>query len=93
MKLLKKGIKDNSGQYFPVRYSKSILCGKPIRIDQREAITIYAKNYERFSEDIRKEVLVENDSDSMTDYFEPDRIVIEKENPLFTVILNKGFAK
>lgn len=93
MKLLKKGIKDNNGLYFPVWYSKSVLCGKPTRFDQRNAIVIYAKNYSRFSESIKKEIEVKNDSDSMTDYFETDRITIEVDNPLYNYILSNGWAK
>ena len=93
MKLLKKGLKDSSGKYFPVWYSKSTLYGRDGSKECREAVVIYAKHYERFSDDIRQALTVENNSDSMTDYFETDRIVIEKSNPLYNEIIGKGWAR
>lgn len=46
-------------------------------------ITIYAKEYTRFTADIHKVFTVENDSDSMTDYFEKDRIRVNPDHPLY----------
>lgn len=65
IRFLKHGVKDASGNYYPARYSRSVLiCG-------RDAVTVYAK-------DIIKGLPVglnpANDSDSRTDYFEKDRV-------------------
>ena len=44
---------------------------------------IYAKHYRHFSDGVSKAFTVENDSDSMTDYFEDDRIRVEPSHPLY----------
>ena len=46
-------------------------------------IVLYAKSYERFSDEVRAELPVTNNSDSMTDYFENDRIAFLPGTPLF----------
>jgi hypothetical protein len=49
-------------------------------------ISIYSKDYARFSAAVRATFEVKNDSDSMTDYFETDRIRVTKENPLYAQV-------
>lgn len=85
MKLLKKGIRDDQGQYFPVFY-----CNGQIYVEGalKDCITIYSRTYKRFSDDIRQHFIVENDSDSMTDYFEKDRIRIFPDSPHFATLQN-----
>lgn len=46
------------------------------RTDGREAVTLYAKDYDRVLSNIFTNAV--NNSDSMTDYFETDRVVIFK---------------
>lgn len=46
-------------------------------------ITIYARDYTRFSDKVRACFVVENDSDMMTDYFETDRIRVIPSHPLY----------
>lgn len=45
-------------------------------------LTLYARNYRRF-QGIHDVFTVENDSDSMTDYFEEDRVRIYPDHELF----------
>ncbi|MDA9072748.1 hypothetical protein N9K75_02615 [bacterium] len=48
-----------------------------------DSITIYATQYTRFTKEIKEVFTVENDSDSMTDYFEHDRIRVAPTHPLY----------
>lgn len=78
IKLLKKGIKIN-GEYFSCFYSssKNNLNGKA---------TIYIKGYKDLPVEAYRELTVENNTDTMTDYFEKDRIRIAPDNPLFNQV-------
>lgn len=49
-------------------------------------ITIYAKEYKRFSAEVREHFTVENNTDSMTDYFEEDRIRVNPSHPLYAQV-------
>lgn len=46
-------------------------------------LVLYAKNYASFSAEVREELEVVNNSDSMIDYFETDRVSILPGHPLF----------
>ena len=46
-------------------------------------VVIYGRHYASFSQAIRAELCVRNESDIMTDYFENDRICIKPEHPHF----------
>ncbi|MBN7138972.1 hypothetical protein A7A76_07675 [Lysobacter enzymogenes] len=46
-------------------------------------ISIYARDYERFSALVRSHFVVENNSDGMTDYFENDSIRVVPSHPLY----------
>lgn len=50
------------------------------------SIVIYAKEYKRFSAEVRENMDVRNDSDSMSDYFENDRIVVTPDHKLFAKV-------
>ena len=50
-------------------------------------IDIYARDYVRFSEEVRNTFTVKNDSDIMTDYFECDRIEVPKNHPLIDDVI------
>lgn len=75
LKLLKKGIKIN-GKYYPCFYSSS-------KHNINGNATIYIKTYERIPDEARQALNVQNDSDSMTDYFEQDRIRIAPTSPYY----------
>lgn len=63
-------------------------------------LVLYAKNYARFSDEVRAELEVTNNSDSMTDYFENDRLSILPGSSHFAAAaaayekdLNRGIAR
>jgi len=78
IKLLKKGIRVN-GEYYPVWYSSS-------KSNINGNATIYARTYNKMPDEVYKEFIVENDSDSMTDYFEKDRIRVSPNNKWFKLV-------
>lgn len=49
-------------------------------------ITIYKDGYMRFSDEVREEFKVENNSDSMIDYFETDKIRVLPTHPLYNQV-------
>ena len=51
-----------------------------------ETITIYARDYCRFSEKVRACFSVQNDTDTMTDYFDSDRIRVIPSHPLYPAV-------
>lgn len=55
------------------------------RTDGREAVTLYAKDYDRSLESVFSDA--RNDSDSMTDYFETSRVVIFKGDARYPAAL------
>ena len=63
-------------------YSKSY----GYNIEQGEGITIYKTEYGSFSPEIKKAFVVKNDSDSMTDYFETDKIRVSINHPLYAEV-------
>ena len=81
-KFLWNGIKVNGGQLQKAWYSYSNLINYP-----EQTITIYAKNYRRFSAEISEVFDVQNNSDSMTDYFECDKIRVTPDHPLYAQVL------
>ena len=78
IKLLKKGIKIN-GEYFSCSYNSS-------KNNIKGNATIYIRGYKDLPADAYKELTVENNTDTMTDYFEKDRIRIAPDNPLFNQV-------
>lgn len=63
IRFLKHGVKDAVGNYYPARYSRSVLiCG-------RDAVTVYAKD---IIKGLPAALKPANNSDSRTDYFEKD---------------------
>lgn len=75
------GIKVGKGSLQKAHYSLGNLRNHP-----DETITIYAREYTRFSAEIREAFKVENDTDTMTDYFEHDRIRVEPSHPMYAVV-------
>ena len=81
------GIKANGGKLQGASFSTSRLIGFP-----EGTITIYAKNYRRFSGEICEAFQVLNDSDGMTDYFETDRIRVTPDHALYQMALKAAHA-
>jgi hypothetical protein len=75
------GIKGSDGKLQKVNYSEGALLNHP-----EGTITIYARDYIRFSAEVREAFTVENNSDSMTDYFEQDRIRVVPSHPLYAQV-------
>lgn len=74
------GIKDaKGGKLTLVWYSMGPLVSNP----EPGIITITARDYGRFSDKVRACFAVTNDSDSMTDYFDNDRIRVLPCHPLY----------
>jgi len=81
IKILKKGIKTLSGKYIPCWFS----IGERYEKNQNGTYTaavIYAKNYNS----LPAELMPQNESDSMTDYFEKDKAVFRKGTKEFETI-------
>ncbi len=51
------------------------------RIDGRNCVTLYAKDYTRALGKLFKEY--KNDTDSMTDYFDQGRVTLFEDHPLY----------
>lgn len=83
LKFFWNGIKANGGKLQRCHYSDSQLINHPAG-----TLTIYARDYERFSAEVREHFQVQNDSDSMTDYFENDRIRVAPEHPLYAQVID-----
>jgi hypothetical protein len=81
LKFFWNGIKANGGKLQKCFYSNSALLHHPAG-----TITIYARDYSRFSSEVRSQFIVENDSDIMTDYFEEDRIRVLPDHPLYAQV-------
>lgn len=73
------GIKDAKGEKLQrCWYSASSMLDKP-----EGTITIYARDYARFSDLVRSCFAVQNDTDIMVDYFDNDRIRVIPAHPLY----------
>jgi len=85
IKFMYNGIKID-GKLYRAHYSKNILIN-----NTEESITIYARDY---SDGLPKidGLTVENHSESMTDYYEKDKIRIRKNNPLWESI-DKAYSQ
>ncbi len=72
------GIKCDNGALELCSYSNGTLTNYP-----EGTITIYARDYRRFSKEAARWFHVENESDSMTDYFDDDKIRVCPNHPLY----------
>lgn len=61
------------------------------RIDGRKCVTIYAKDYDRSLGKIFNEY--ENDTDTMTDYFDKGRIVLFEDHILYAKARERAESK
>lgn len=77
------GIKDAKGAKLQKAwYSDSEIRGMPAG-----TITIYARDYRRFSNLVAKCFEIQNDTDVMTDYFDSDKIRVVPTHPLYPAVL------
>ena len=82
IKLLKKGVKDQNGNYSPVTYSVGTRYEKGDHSRTYEAAVIYAKSYK----ELPAELFPQNESDGMIDYFEKDKAVFREGTPEYEII-------
>ncbi len=76
------GIKDAKGEKLQTcHYSDGELLSYP-----PGTLTIYARNYQRFSAKVRACFAVQNDTDSQVDYFDNDRIRVIPAHPLYALV-------
>jgi len=78
LKFFYNGIKGADGKLQKASYSMSNWVTKP-----HDMIRIYGKHYQDFSQEVRQAFIVENGSDSQTDYFEDDHIDVYPQHPLY----------
>jgi hypothetical protein len=91
LKFFYNGIKGTDKKLQKVFYSNG-----PFKNLPTGTITIYAREYCRFTKEIRDIFTVKNDTDIMTDYFENDRIRVFPCHPLYNDVLealNKAQAR
>lgn len=81
LKFVWNGIKGSDGKLQAASYSNGPLINYPAG-----TLTIYAKNYRRFSAEVAEAFTIENNSDSMTDYFEEDHIRVLPGHPLYDAV-------
>ena len=61
------------------------------RVDGRKCVTIYAKDYDRSLGKIFNEY--ENDTDTMTDYFDAGRVILFEDHPLYKQARGRAESK
>jgi hypothetical protein len=91
LKFFYNGIKGSDGKLQKCSYHDGELYHHPVG-----TITIYARGYVHFSQEVAEAFAVENNSDSQTDYFEKDTIRVAPTHPLYVVVkaaLDKREAK
>lgn len=76
------GIKDKKGA--PLQ--KAWFSDSPLRGYPEGTITIYARDYDRFSASVRACFAVENKTDIQTDYFDSDTIRVIPSHPLYAQV-------
>tara|TARA_R110000868_G_scaffold113754_2_gene305096 strand:- start:140 stop:451 length:312 start_codon:yes stop_codon:yes gene_type:complete len=83
LKFYYNGIKENGEKLQTAHYSMGGYTDLP-----DATITIYNRDYLRFSTEIRESFKVDNDTDSMTDYFCKDRIRVLPDHKLYAEVSN-----
>lgn len=61
------------------------------RVDERKCVTIYAKDYDRKLGEIISDSY-ENETDSMTDYFDQGKVVLFEDHKLYAVARERAEA-
>lgn len=62
------------------------------RCDKRPCVTIYEKDYERNLVKLFDRSVYQNDSDTMTDYFEKGRVVLFEDHMLYAAARKRAEA-
>ncbi len=75
------GIKASDGKLQRCSYSGGPYIGHP-----DGTITVYSKDYRRFSQEVREAFTVENGTDTQTDYFENDRFRVQPGHHLYDAV-------
>lgn len=88
LKFFYNGLKDSSG-----KLQKCFYCNGKLLHHPEGTVTIYARDYSRFSQEVREYFTVQNNTDSMTDYFDTDRIRVTPNHPLYTDVLEAFFKQ
>lgn len=81
LKFFWNGIKVNGGNLQGCHYSDGELKNYPAG-----TLSIYKKGYDSFSKEIREFFVVNNNSDSQTDYFETDTIRVIPTHKLYNEV-------
>lgn len=81
LKFFWNGIKENGGKLQKCWYSDGPFTSHPAG-----TITIYARDYNRFSAGVNEAFAVLNDTDMQTDYFETDRIRVTPSHALYAQV-------
>lgn len=81
LKFFWNGIKDSTGKLHTVSYSEG-----PFTRHAAGTIAIYKREYSKFPAEIREAFTVKNDTDSMTDYFEADKIYVTPDHNLYQTV-------
>jgi len=68
------------------KLQKCSYCDGPYVGHAAGTITIYAKDYRRFSAEVREAFSVENGTDTQTDYFENDRFRVQPGHYLYDAV-------
>jgi hypothetical protein len=76
------GIKDAKGD----KLQRAWYSGGELLRHPAGTITIYARDYARFSDKVRACFVVQNDTDTQTDYFDQDRIRVIPSHPLYSAV-------
>lgn len=83
LKFYYNGIKANGGKLQKATYYETDYAGQNYPAG---TITIYARDYRRFSKEVAEVFAVQNDTDWMTDYFDSDRIRVVPFNPYYAQV-------
>ena len=88
LKFFYNGIKGSDGKLQKCDYSGARINGFVVsgHVGAEGTIIIYGCNYRRFSDEVREQLEVFNNSDSMTDYFENDCIRVKPDHPLYAQV-------
>lgn len=82
LRFLWNGIKGKDGKLQKATYYR----GPYVNLST-ETVTILAKEYPGFSDEVRQMFTIENDSDGREDYFEHDRVRVDPSHRLYAQVL------
>lgn len=75
------GIKHNGGKLVKCYFSSGELTNYPAG-----TLTVYARDYSRFPEEIARHFHIENNTDSQSDYFDDDKFRVCPNHPLYALV-------